>query len=152
MFAKILYPTDFSEVAAKALASIKRLKAAGGREVIVLHIINQRIIDGLTRHAMLDKDIAKWRGSAEKVAQESLAEIQQALEQAGFSVTTLVRTGFPGQVILDVEKKEAPSIIIIGSHGRSNLSDMLLGSVSDRVIRKSRAPILVVKRDHSLTP
>ena len=50
-------------------------------------------------------------------------------------------------VILDVEKQETPSIIVMGSHGRSNLQDMLLGSVSDRVIRKSRRPVRVVKRD-----
>jgi len=38
----------------------------------------------------------------------------------------------------------------VGSHGRANLSDMLLGSVSDQVIRKSRYPVLVVKRDEEI--
>lgn len=147
MFTKILYPTDFSEVAAKALKYIKKLKNAGGREVIMVHVINQRIIDGLVRHAMIDRDITQWRAKAEEVAHESLDEIKGELERAGFAVKTIVQTGFPWNVILDVEKQEGPSIIVIGSHGRSNLSDMFLGSVSDRVIRKSRRPVLVIKRD-----
>ena len=60
---------------------------------------------------------------------------------------TVVKTGFPWREILDVEEYERPSLIVIGSHGRSNLGDMFLGSVSDRVIRKCRRPVMVIKRD-----
>ena len=147
MFRKILYPTDFSDMAEKAFDYIKQLKAAGGREVVILHVINRRIIDGLLRHGMLEKDIEKWQTTAADVGREAVAEMRRKLEFIGFTVKTLIKTGYPAQVILDVEEKENPSIIIIGSHGRSNLSDMLLGSVSDRVIRKSRRPVLVIKRD-----
>lgn len=147
MFKKILYPTDFSEVAAKSLDYIKQLKEAGAQEVIILHVINQRIIDGLTRHAMLDKDIQQWRKKAEEIARESLAEMSEELEALGFTVKTVVKTGFPWREILEAEHKEAPSILVIGSHGRSNLGEVFLGSVSDRVIRKSRGPVMVIKRD-----
>ena len=147
MFKKILYPTDFSEVAAKALDYIKQLKEAGAQEVTILHVINQRIIDGLKRHAMLDKDILHWRNKAEEIAHDSLVEMSKELESLGFTVKTVVKTGFPWREILEVEKKEAPSILVIGSHGRSNLGDVFLGSVSDRVIRKSKGPVMVIKRD-----
>ena len=148
MFKKILYPTDFSDVAAKALDYIKQLKEAGAQEVIILHVINQRIIDGLTRHAMLDKDILQWQKKAKEIAEESLAEMSKALENIGFTVKPIIKTGFPWREILQVEEKENPSLIVIGSHGRSNLSDMFLGAVSDRVIRKSKGPVMVIKRDH----
>jgi len=147
MFKKILYPTDFSDAAAKALNYIKQLKEAGSQEVVLLHVINQRIIDGLMRHAMLDEDIMRWRDKAAEIAEESLAEMSKELENVGFTVKMIIKTGYPGNVILDVEKRENPSIIVIGSHGRSNLGDMLLGSVSDRVVRKSKRPVLVIKRD-----
>jgi nucleotide-binding universal stress UspA family protein len=147
MFKKILYPTDFSDVAAKALDYIKQLKEAGAQEVIILHVINQRIIDGLRRHAILDKDILQWQKKAEEIAQDSLSEISKDLETLGFNVKRVVKTGFPWREILAVEEAEAPSILIVGSHGRSNLGDVFLGSVSDRVIRKSRGPVLVIKRD-----
>ena len=145
MLKKILYPTDFSEVAAKALDYIKQLKGAGGQEVVILNVINQRIIDGLMRHAMQDKDIMQWEKVAREVAEESLAEMRKELEGVGFAVKSIIKTGFPWEVILNVEKKEDPSVIVIGSHGRSNLGDMFLGSVSDRVIRKCKRPVLVIK-------
>lgn len=147
MFKKILFPTDFSDVPEKAMSYIKQLKEAGGQEVIVLHVINQRIIDGLMRHGMLNNDIAKWKKKAEEVAEEAIVEIRKKLQSAGFTVKSLIRTGFPWREILEVEEEEMPSIIVIGSHGRSNLSDMLLGSVSDRVVRKCQGPVMVVKRD-----
>lgn len=147
MFKKILYPTDFSDVAAKALDYIKQLKEAGSQEVVILHVINQRIIDGLMRHAMQEDDIAEWQKAAKAVARESLAEMSSDLESMGFVVKTIVKTGFPWREILDVEKKEAPSIIVIGSHGRSAVGEIFLGSVSDRVIRKCRRPVMVIKRE-----
>ena len=147
MFNKILHPTDFSDVAAKALDYIKQLKDAGAREVTLLHVINQRIIDGLRRHAMLDRDILKWKEKAQGIARESLVEMSKDLENIGFTVKHIVRTGFPWREILDVEENENPSLIVIGSHGRTNLGDMFLGSVSDRVIRKCRRPVMVIKRD-----
>ncbi len=146
MFKKILYPTDFSEVAAKALDYIKQLKGAGGQEVVILNVINRRIIDGLMRHTMQDKDIMQWEKVAKEVAEESLAEMSKELESVGFAVKSIIKTGFPWEVILNVEKKEDPSVIVIGSHGRSNLGDMFLGSVSDLVIRKCKRPVLVIKR------
>lgn len=147
MFTKILYPTDFSDIALKSLNYIKQLRAAGSQEVVIVNVINQRILDGLLRHAVQTNDIARWKKQVKETAEASLAEMRTDLEAAGFTVKTVVRTGYPWQVILDLEKTENPSIIVLGSHGRSNLGDMLLGSVSDRVSRKSRCPVLIVKRD-----
>lgn len=147
MFTKILYPTDFSEIADKALDYIKQLKEAGSQEVVILHVINQRIVDGLMRHATLDSDIVKWRKKAQEVAEEALAEMRRDLEAAGFKVSCVVKTGFPWREILALEEVEAPSVIVIGSHGRTNIGEVFLGSVSDRVIRKCKRPVLVVKRD-----
>ena len=147
MFKKILYPTDFSDVAAKALDYIKQLKEAGSQEEVILHVIHQRIIDGLMRHAMQEDDIVEWQKAAKAVARESLAEMSSDLESMGFAVKTIVKTGFPWREILDVEKKEMPSIIVSGSHGRSAVGEIFLGSVSDRVIRKCRRPVMVIKRD-----
>lgn len=70
MFKKILYPTDFSDVAAKALDYIKQLREAGSQEVVILHVINQRIIEGLMRHSISDSNIDMWRKKAKEVAQE----------------------------------------------------------------------------------
>jgi nucleotide-binding universal stress UspA family protein len=73
--------------------------------------------------------------------------MSKELEDVGFGVKSIIKTGFPWSEILDLEEKEAPSIIVIGSHGRSNIGEIFLGSVSERVIRKCKQPVMVIKRD-----
>jgi len=147
MFKKILYSTDFSDVALKALGYIKQLKEAGSQEVVILHVINQRTIDGLMRHAISNSNLDAWLIKAKEVAQESLTEMRRELEDLGFSVKIVIKTGFPFSEILKLEETEAPSIVVIGSHGRSNIAEIFLGSVSERVIRRCKQPVMVIKRD-----
>ena len=147
MFKKILYPTDFSDVAIKALDYIKQLKEAGSQEVVIVHVINQRTIDGLMRHAISDSNLDAWLKQAKAVAQEALIEMSKELESLGFSVKRIIKTGYPCSEILELEDTEAPSIIVIGSHGRSNIGEIFLGSVSERVIRRCKRPVMVIKRD-----
>jgi nucleotide-binding universal stress UspA family protein len=68
------------------------------------------------------------------------------LKDWGFKVTSSVKLGVPIKEILTAEQKEDISIIVIGSHGKSNVEEMLLGSVSENIIRKCKKPVLVVKR------
>jgi len=147
MYRSILFPTDFSEMADKSLNYIVQLRGAGSREVVMLHVVNRHVIDGLMRHGVLDAQVAQWERKAREVAEESLTKMRKRLELKGFAVKVMIETGYPAKVILEVERRLRPSLIVVGSHGRANLSDMLLGSVSDQVIRKSRYPVLVVKRD-----
>jgi nucleotide-binding universal stress UspA family protein len=145
MFDKILYPTDFSDVANKAMDCIAKLKEAGGKEVIVLHVIDERAIGDICL-------LYTSRGSAEMVrrigeeAWKEMDNIRASLQDMGFKVRLRVERGIPLPEILRVEQEEGVSLIVIGSHGKSNVEEMLLGSVSEKVIRKSGTPVLVVKR------
>jgi nucleotide-binding universal stress UspA family protein len=145
MFDKILYPTDFSDVANKAVDYIAKLKEAGGKEVIVLHVIDERAIGDICL-------LYASRGSVEMVrrieeeAWKEMDNIGVRLRQEGFEVRLRVESGIPLTEILRIEQEEGVSLIVIGSHGKSNVEEMLLGSVSEKVIRKSRTPVLVVRR------
>ena len=57
-----------------------------------------------------------------------------------------IEKGIPFKEILRVENEEDISLIVIGSHGKSNVEEMLLGSVSEKVIRKAKSPVIVIKR------
>jgi len=144
MFEKILYPTDFSEVSKKALDYIEQLKEVGTKEIIVLHVIDERGIGTVTRFAPGNAD-AVLR-SIEADSRKEARSIEAKLKQKGFTVKVRIETGIPLREILRVEKEEGVSAIVIGSHGKTNLKEMLLGSVSEKVIRQSKSPILVIKR------
>jgi nucleotide-binding universal stress UspA family protein len=144
MFEKILYPTDFSDVSKKALDYIEQLKKAGAKEVIVLHVIDERGIGPVTRFAPGNADAVLQ--SLEADSRKEARSIEAKLKQKGFTVKVRIEAGVPLREILKAEEEEKVSAIVIGSHGKTNLEQMVLGSVSEKVIRLSKSPVLVVKR------
>jgi len=77
-----------------------------------------------------------------------LTDVVKELTAAGLKARSRIETGIPVKEILRVEAEEDISVIVIGSHGWSNLQELFLGSVSEKVIRKSKRPVLVVKRSN----
>lgn len=144
MFKKILYPTDFSDVSKKALDYIKQLKSGGAEEVIVLHVIDQRSFYAIEAYS--SGNASRLEMEITDGVEKDLKSIGEALERAGLVVKTMVKTGMPVREILRIEKEEDVSVIVIGSHGKSNLEEMFMGSVSEKVARKCTKPILIVKR------
>jgi len=146
MFEKILYPTDFSEVSKKALDHIKKLKDAGAKEVVVLHVIDEREAEYIAHLPEASIDIEKLEEKREARAKEEVQAIEKELKASGFTVKTIIKKGFPFTDVLKAEQEEDVSVIVLGSHGKSCISGMLLGSLSEQVIRKSSKPVLVVRR------
>ena len=144
MFRKILYPTDFSDTAGKAIPFLKQLKGTGTEEVIILHIIDTyrlripSIYMPTNLISFIDKMLIEATEKAQKVA--------DVLTAAGIGTRIRIEQGLPFREILRVEDEEDASIIVIGSHGRSNIEEIFLGSVSENVMRKSKSPVLIVKR------
>ena len=69
------------------------------------------------------------------------------MKKSGFKVKSMIQTGIPVREILKAEEKEEDvSVIVIGSHGKSNLEEIFLGYVSEKVSRKCKSPVLIVKR------
>ena len=146
MFEKILYPTDFSDVSKKALDYIKQLKEAGTNQVVVLHVIDEREIEHIAHLAELNVSIEELEKRREEFAKEEMKAIETELKKSGFAVKVRIEKGIPFRDILKAEKEEDISVVVIGSHGKSCVTEMLLGSVSEKVVRKSSKPVLVVRR------
>ena len=145
MFEKILCPTDFSDVAVKALEYVKRLKASGAKEVIVLHVNDERGNESVVR-ILGGSQFNKLNEKKMEETERKLKDVEKELVDAGLKVKLRIETGMPVREILRVEDEENVSVTVIGSHGRSNLEEIFLGSVSEKVIRKSKQPVFVIKR------
>lgn len=143
MFKKILYPTDFSDLSEKALKYILQLKKAGTEEVVVLHVIDRNAIRVFSKLYWEEFSIADLK--LREKAQIALQPIEEELEGNGFRVKILVVEGIPFREILKTEMEENVFATVIGAHGASNVEEMLLGSVSEKVIRKAQKPVLVIK-------
>ncbi|PKN69107.1 MAG: universal stress protein [Deltaproteobacteria bacterium HGW-Deltaproteobacteria-10] len=145
MFRKVLYPTDFSDVAKIAINYLKQLKDAGTEEVVILYVVDTRNLHMPNIYDAFP-DLSQIGEKQEILAEEKARQIVNELSNAGIKTTIRIEKGIPFKEILRVEKEENVSLIIIGSHGTSNVQEMLLGSVSEKVVRKAEKPVLVVKR------
>ena len=68
-----------------------------------------------------------------------------AFREAGLEAHARVELGNPADVVLRIAAEEGSSLIVIGATGKGHVAELVLGSVSDEVIRKSHLPVLVVK-------
>ncbi len=155
-YEKILYPTDFSETAELALNHVKAFKKLKSEEVVILHVIDEReikkkdILSLLLGVAGLNKSVEEFEKELKdklmKEAESKIEPIKKELEDIGFKVKDLIVVGVPHKEIVKVAEEEQVDIIIMGSHGKTNLKEILLGSVTENVIKKSKKPVLIVKR------
>jgi nucleotide-binding universal stress UspA family protein len=148
MLRKILYPTDFSEVADKCMDYIEALGCGCAEEVVILHVIDRREINTVARamarySSMVPANVEK--DMLEKTEQD-IGRVAERLRGKNIAVKTRIEVGIPFTEILKVADQEEASVIVIGSHGLSNIREMFLGSVSEKVVRKSPLPVLLIKR------
>jgi nucleotide-binding universal stress UspA family protein len=82
---------------------------------------------------------------AEEEAQENLSAFEQDLLNKGIDANAYLRVGYPFEEIVLMANDPDVDLIIIGSHGRSGIKRLLLGSTAERVVEHAPCPVLVVK-------
>jgi nucleotide-binding universal stress UspA family protein len=78
-------------------------------------------------------------------AKEFVDMAKKAAEKEGIEVETLIRTGVPHEVIVNTAAQKDVDLIVIGSHGRTGITKLLMGSVTERVIGHAKCAVLVWK-------
>ena len=138
----LLVPVDFSDVTPRVLEQALQLARAFGARVTLLHVAPP---DPAFVGYVAGPDSVR-----DQVAQDlreehrRLGEGHRALLAAGVSGTALLVQGFPVEKILQEVDRLQADFIVMGSHGRSALRHLLVGSVTDGVLREARCPVLVV--------
>lgn len=131
---KILASTDFSDLSAKGVHYACRLAKDFGAQLIVLNIVL------LDESSIIDK---REMEQHKKRLDEFVTKI--AADAGGdLKIRKVIDAGQPYSTIVSRAEKERVDLIVISSHGRSGLSRMLIGSVTDKVLRASHVPVLVV--------
>lgn len=138
IFTKVLYPADFSDNSFMALQMIKDLKNAGVEEVVVVHIQDTRKLIPHLKHKMEEFN---------RIDAERLTGIKKQLEFFGYKVKTILKEGIPSGEINKIAEEEDVSMIILGSHGKSTIKDVLTGSVAESTALRHIRPVMVVPRN-----
>ena len=137
-WSKVLLATDGSSYSQGAVGRALDFVEAYGSELKVVSVIEvPPEIYGIAPELALEKA---------KKPRQYVAEVKRQAEARGIPVEAFLREAeFAYRVIIDLAHKQGVDLIIMGSHGRTGLTRMLLGSVTERVIGLAPCPVLVVK-------
>jgi nucleotide-binding universal stress UspA family protein len=133
----ILHPTDFSEYSAHAFRLASALARDYGARLIALHVlVPPAVVYG---EGMVVPD-------AEQQRDEVRAQLEK-LQALGGQVRVVPRLveGAPVAEILRVAQETGADLILMGTHGRTGLRRLLMGSVAEQVVRQAACPVLTVK-------
>ncbi len=138
----ILVPLDFSDHAAPVLEWVTHLAKQHGARVILLHAYHLPVEFQQLEGAYLPPDF--W-SNVKAEAEHSLGSFVDQLRGQGIEVEAAVREGYPATVIEEESERQQADLIVIGTRGLTGLKHLLLGSIAERVVQKSRCPVLTVK-------
>ena len=144
---KILCPTDFSDTSKSAIDWAVSLASSQHAELWLLHVVDH--LQGfehyqiflLTPHEIAEKLVDPAKGELSKIALKIKKNIK---------IETAIKQGKTFVEIIKTAKEQGIDLIVIGSHGRTGLSHVLIGSVAEKVSRKAPCPVLIVREKDKL--
>lgn len=137
MFETILWASDGSEHADRALGYARRLAKANGSKVVAVHVNEITVGRGAGYPVQID----------EAAVEEKVQRQVRELGEAGISATYEqqgVGAGGAAHAIADAARDEGADIIVVGTRGHAPLSGLLLGSVTNRLLHIAHCPVLAV--------
>jgi nucleotide-binding universal stress UspA family protein len=144
---RILMPTDFSPGAEPAARWADGLSRAFGAELVLLHVLDLSLagLAGLPTQVAMMPVVDEL---IERVRAETTQEMSRLAERFP-QARTIIKEGSPRPAILQVAVEVGADLIVMGTHGRTGLARVLLGSVAEHVIRHSAIPVLTVRETES---
>ncbi len=140
MYERILVPTDGSEGAEKAIEHALDLAEKYDAEIHAYYVVDVR--------AESTTDLwSNLVGEFEEVGEKATESIEERAEDRGIKAVTEVEHGIPHREIVSYSGENNIDLIVMGTHGRTGLDRMLLGSVTEKVVRNADVPVLTVGRE-----
>jgi nucleotide-binding universal stress UspA family protein len=143
---RILYATDYSKASGRAREKAVELAKDYDAELWVVHVIvpttayfSEQEFGGAELYTKLEE-------SAKQEAEGSMKKLMATLEKAKVKARSLLLRGSPHEQIVKAAKSKKADLIVIGTHGRTGLSKLFMGSVAGRVISTATCPVLTVRQ------
>jgi universal stress protein A len=137
----ILVPVDFSSYADHALAYALALAKTLQARLTLLHVIEPLPLSRDVTTAFPEA----YLNELESTAQHKLEQVLTQVQDAGLHATTAIAHGVPFQGIVDTARQQHVDLIVMGTHGRTGLRHVLVGSVAEKVVRLAPCPVLVTR-------
>ena len=147
MFRHVLIPTDGSAVASKAVrAGVRFAKETGARVTGYYAFDTLKANVNYGGYMVNEKVLAEIDKRARRVGQKHLDAMAKVAKSARVRFQAVCdKTGYPAEGIIATARKRKCDVIFIASHGRSGLSKLVMGSVTQKVLAHSKIPVLVYR-------
>lgn len=141
-FQKILCPVDYSNCSMSALTYATELALKDSARLYLLYVKDERVSDygGLKFDAEFNHTAETVTGMEQKLRSSIPEEIRCSI-----NVEILIRAGVPFEEILKVARDNVTDLIVMGTHGRTGITHMVIGSVAEKVIRNAPCPVLCIR-------
>jgi len=144
-YGRILYATDYSKASTRALAEAVALAKQNRAELLVLHVI-----DPVTPYVAGDdmggaELYMKLEETTKQEAENSMKKLLEKLRKLKINAKSLLLRGNAHEQIVRTAKSRRANLIVIGTHGRTGLSRLLMGSVANQVVSTAHCPVLTVR-------
>ena len=135
----ILVPVDFSADAGRALDRAVGLAQQFQARLTLLHVIY--LPDAA------EVNLAAYLRKVESEMEQEMAACEKRVADAGVAVDARIVRGAPSPKIVETAAEQQVDLIVMGTHGRTGLQHLLIGSVAERVIRLAPCPVMVIPRE-----
>jgi nucleotide-binding universal stress UspA family protein len=141
---KILVPVDFSPHAERAFGYAMALAQRFGATLGLLHVVEDPFVTGAWNSEVSVPNVGELLEGLIANAERRLATLRQSAAALGVTAETALMTGAPAHAIVEHAKEGGFDLIVMGTHGHTGLSHVIMGSVAERVVRKAPCPVLTV--------
>jgi nucleotide-binding universal stress UspA family protein len=146
----ILVPVDFSPHAEHAFTYATTLAERFGAKLALLYVVDDSFVTGGWSSEIYVPNVPELMENLIADADRRLATLKASAAALGLTVETAVIRGRPAPAIVEHAKNGGFDLIVMGTHGRTGVSHVVMGSVAERVLRKAPCPVLTVRGTEAL--
>jgi nucleotide-binding universal stress UspA family protein len=144
MFKHILVALDGSECSHKALGMAVQLAKEQGARCTVCTVVDVIRAAASMTYATGDL-VSEWIATLNSDAKRIESDATAKYKDSGLAIETVVLEGYPPSALLDTAKDKGADLIVMGSHGRTGLKKLWLGSVAESVVQEATIQVLIVR-------
>lgn len=141
----IVHPSDFSVAARSALAAAIEMAKATGSTLVLMHVLNPAMPPVLGDEYISPPTYARFREVSRTWARRQLDRLTARARAARVRAVSIIREGAEADQIVRLARSRRASMIVMGTHGRTGVRRMILGSVAARVLSLAPCPVLTVR-------
>jgi nucleotide-binding universal stress UspA family protein len=145
---RILIPVDFSERSRAAFRYAVQLARATHAQLDLLHVVPSPTRVRAAVDAYLGRPIPHTPDSVIADARDQLDCFLGSVDHSGLAVHAHVLAGDPASMICEQATEQPDDLIVIGTHGRIGLADLMLGSIAKRIMTCAPCPVVTLRSDH----